>query len=246
MDSTTLCAMMALISCVALLYSSIGHGGASGYILVMLLFGFAPAEIRPTVLIANIMVSSIAATQFYRAGYFPWSIFWKFAIASVPFAYVGGSLTLTSESYKMIAGIVLCFSALRLMISRTERLSRAVRAPSTPAFLMSGAAIGFISGLIGIGGGVFLSPLVILAGWAGLRETSAIAALFVLINSVSGLLGQMNSFQGLPPVCLIIVGAAIAAGFLGSMLGSKRLPLAALRSALSFVLLIAAWKLIFL
>ncbi len=245
MDSQSVLLLLVCIWTVAVFYSCIGHGGASGYIAVMLLFGFAPEGIKPIALITNILVSSIAAIQFYRAGLFPWKLFRNFAVASVPFAFLGGLLALPSGAYKVIFGLILAFSAVRILARRSEKFEEATRSASPLWTIPSGATIGFLSGLIGIGGGIFLSPLLILAGWAGMRQTSAIAALFILVNSVAGLLGHLNTIQTIPSVSVLITSAAFLGGIIGSTLGSRRLPLAVLQKVLSTALIMAAGKLIF-
>jgi hypothetical protein len=244
MNPSDLTLLIALVAGIAVLYSCVGHGGASGYIAVMMFFGLMPAVIKPTALTLNILVSSIAAFQFYKAGFFRWSLFWPFACTSIPFAYIGGHLTLPVEVYRIAIGITLLFSAMRLLI-RAPLQKNEIRHPSTGVSLSVGAILGLISGLIGVGGGIFLSPLLILMGWAGIKETAAVAAVFVLVNSVSGLLGHLNAAQDVPPVALVIACAAVCGGITGSHFGSRRLPLLAIQRALSMVLAIAGYKMIF-
>ncbi len=244
MNPSDLTLLATLVAAIAVLYSCVGHGGASGYIAVMMFFGLMPVVIKPTALILNILVSSIAAFQFYKAGYFRWSLFWPFACTSIPFAYIGGHLTLPVEAYRIAIGITLLFSAMRLLI-RAPLQKNEIRYPSTVVSLSVGAILGLISGLIGVGGGIFLSPLLILMGWAGIKETAAVAAVFVLVNSASGLLGHMNAAQNVPPIALVIAGAAACGGITGSYFGSRRLPLLAIQRALSMVLVIAGYKMIF-
>lgn len=244
MNPSDLTLLIALVAGIAVLYSCVGHGGASGYIAVMMFFGLMPAVIKPTALTLNILVSSIAAFQFYKAGFFRWSLFWPFACTSIPFAYIGGHLTLPVEVYRIAIGITLLFSAMRLLI-RAPLQKNEIRHPSTGVSLSVGAILGLISGLIGVGGGIFLSPLLILMGWAGIKETAAVAAVFVLVNSVSGLLGHLNAAQDVPPVALVIACAAVCGGITGSHFGSRRLPLLAIQRALSVVLAIAGYKMIF-
>ena len=243
MDPYLLSTLAACIALVAILYSCVGHGGASGYIAVMMLFGLLPGVIKPTALVLNILVSSIAAFQFYRAGYFRWSLFWPFACMSVPFAYIGGSFVLPVDIYKLAVGITLLFSAMRLLI-RSPLQKNEINHPSLPVSLFAGAVIGLTSGLIGVGGGIFLSPLLILMGWAGIKETTAVSAFFVLVNSASGLLGHMNAAQNIPPMALVVAVAAVTGGLAGSYLGSRRLPLLVIQRALSIVLVIAGYKMI--
>ena len=244
MNPSDLTLLTTLIVAIAVLYSCVGHGGASGYIAIMMLFGLMPGVIKPTALVLNILVSSIAAVQFYKAGYFRWSLFWPFACMSIPFAYIGGHLTLPVDVYRIVIGITLLFSAIRLLI-RAPLQKNEISHPSIAVSLSVGAMIGLASGLIGVGGGIFLSPLLILMGWAGIKETAAVAAVFVLVNSASGLLGHMNAAQNVPPIVLVIAGAAACGGIAGSYFGSRRLPLLAIQRALSMVLVIAGYKMIF-
>lgn len=243
MDVFTLVSLVTGIALIAVLYSCVGHGGASGYIALMMFFGLAPGVIKPAAMVLNILVSSIAAWQFYRAGYFRWSLFWPFACTSVPFAHLGGYFMLPAQSYKLAVGIILLFCALRLLI-RSDGLKKGINPPPLPVSLIAGAAIGLISGLIGIGGGIFLSPLLILSGWAELKETAAVSAFFVLANSCSGLLGHINATESIPPIAIVISLAAVFGGFAGSYLGSRSLPYPAIQRVLSLVLIIAGCKMI--
>jgi uncharacterized protein len=243
MDHFSLIILTVCVALIAATYSCVGHGGASGYIVVMMLFGLTPESIKPTALILNILVSSIAAFQFYRAGYFRWSLFWPFACTSIPAAYAGGYFILSGELYKLAVGIALLFSAARLLIRSTAKKDNHSR-PALPVFLFIGALIGLTSGLVGVGGGIFLSPILILMGWAGIKETAAVSAFFVLVNSLAGLLGHVNAAQNIPPLALVVSSAAVLGALTGSYLGSRRLPLLAIQRALSFVLIIAGYKMI--
>ena len=243
MDPYILSTLSVCVALVAILYSCVGHGGASGYIAVMMFFGLMPGIIKPTALVLNILVSSIAAIQFYRAGYFRWSLFWPFACTSIPFAYAGGCFILPIAVYKLAIGITLLFSASRLLV-RSPLQKDEINHPSIPVSLFVGAVIGLTSGLIGVGGGIFLSPLLILMGWAGIKETAAVSAFFVLVNSAAGLSGHVSAAQIVPPMGIIIAVAAVLGGLAGSYLGSRRLPLLAIQRALSVVLVIAGYKMI--
>lgn len=229
---------------IAGLYSCVGHGGASGYIAVMTLFGLAPFIIKPTALILNILVSGIAAIQFYRSGCFRWSLFWRFALTSVPCAYIGGYFVLPQIYYKYIIVLVLWFSAMRLFI-RPVTSQVETRLIPLPLTLIIGAVLGLLSGLIGVGGGIFLSPLLILAGWAGNRETAAVAALFVLVNSCAGLMGFISASHTFPPIALTFSLAAVCGGIIGSYLGSRKLPMLSVQRILSMILIMAGYKMLF-
>ncbi len=231
------------ILAVAILYSSVGHGGASGYIAVLALFSLAPSAFKPTALILNILVSAVAAFSFARAGHFSRRLFLPFAATSVPFSFLGGYLSLPLPAYRSLIGIVLLASAWRLFF-RYPREESAKVPPSTPVAMIVGAVLGFLSGLTGVGGGIFLSPLLLLLGWAKAKETSAVAASFILVNSVSGLLGHISSLQSVPNFAPMLAAAAVCGGITGSFFGSNRLPVPGVVKALSAVLAIAGFKLL--
>lgn len=228
---------------VAFLYSSVGHGGASGYLAVMALLGFTPAVMKSSALIMNLAVSLIAFIGFYRAGFFRWSLFWPLAAGSVPLAYVGGTMSLPDALYKKILAICLLISIVRMLYKFGDR--RGEQNPSLAVTLFSGAGIGLISGLIGIGGGILLSPLILLMRWATLKETAAISALFIFVNSLAGLLGlqQQGGIQITPELQFGVL-ASIAGGLIGSYLGSKKFNVPTLRYLLATGLIIAAFKLL--
>lgn len=244
MSVTLLLALSACILVMAILYSSVGHGGASGYIAILALFSLAPAAFKPTALVLNILVSAIATFYFSRAGHFSWHLFWPFAATSIPFSFLGGYLSLPTHVYQPLVGIVLLASAYRLF-SRKDPEGTEVLRPSITAALAIGAALGFLSGLTGVGGGIFLSPLLLLLGWARVKEVSAVAALFILVNSIAGLLGHISSLQAMPRYVPVLAVAALAGGITGSFFGSYRIPAAGIVRALSVVLIIAGFKLLF-
>ncbi|WKZ52766.1 MAG: sulfite exporter TauE/SafE family protein [Anaerolineales bacterium] len=245
MTTFTISALTVLIFIAALLYSSVGHAGASGYLAAMALLGIAPDVMKPTALVLNVLVATIATIKFYRAGCFSWSIFFPFAIASIPFSFVGGAITLPSHLYKPIVGLILLYAAYRLFrVNSTPTASEVKTIPLWLA-LVSGAGIGLLSGLTGTGGGIFLSPLLLFMGWAETRQTSGVSAAFILVNSIAGLLGQFSSIAILPSAIPIWAIAAIVGGFIGSEYGSKRLGNIMLRRLLAVVLVIAGLKMIF-
>jgi len=235
--------LSACILLVAILYSSVGHGGASGYIAILALFSLAPSAFKPTALVLNILVSAIATIYFSRAGHFSWHLFWPFAATSIPFSFLGGYLRLPTHVYQPLVGIVLLVSAFRLFPRKDTDTADVVR-PSIAVALVVGAAIGFLSGLTGVGGGIFLSPLLLLLGWARAKEVSAVAALFILVNSIAGLLGHMGSLQIIPRYVPILAAAALAGGITGSFFGSSRIPAPGIVRTLSVVLIIAGFKLL--
>lgn len=227
---------------VAILYSSVGHGGASGYLAVMALFAIQPSVTRPTALILNLFVSSIATVLFYRAGHFDWKIFTPFAVTSVPMAFVGGLIQLPTSSYKVALGAVLIIAAGRLAWNFTNA-NEPVGPKWAPA-LVAGAAMGLISGLVGVGGGIFLTPMLLLMNWTDTKKAAGVSALFIFVNSAAGLAGSYSQLSQLEPLTFGYVGAAVAGGAIGSSLGSKHFGSLALRRILALVLLIAAVKII--
>jgi uncharacterized membrane protein YfcA len=241
---TILVLLSVCILAVAILYSSVGHGGASGYIAVLALFSLAPSAFKPTALVLNILVAAVAAFHFTRAGHFSRRLFLPLAATSVPFSFLGGYISLPLSACKPLIGIVLLASAWRLF-SQNKREESVRVPPSTPVALVVGAVLGFLSGLTGVGGGIFLSPLLLLLGWAKAKEASAVAALFILVNSLSGLLGHIGSLQAVPNFVPVLAAAALGGGITGSFFGSGRLPVSGIVKALSVALTIAGFKLLF-
>lgn len=228
---------------IALLYSSVGHAGASGYIAVMSLLSLAPEQIKPTALVLNILVATIGTIQFWRAGHFSWQLFWPFALLSVPLAFVGGYLNLPGQVFKILVGIVLLISAAQFLIRPPAEAEG--RPPSRPVSLATGAALGLLSGLTGTGGGIFLTPLLLFLGWARTKTASAVSALFILFNSAAGLAGNVSATRTLPGFALVLLAAAAAGGAIGSWFGSRRLPHTTIKRLLAAVLVIAGAKLTF-
>jgi hypothetical protein len=228
----------------AALYSSVGHAGASGYLAAMALAGLAPAAMKPTALSLNILVAVIAAVRFYRAGYFSWRILLPFALGSVPFAFLGGALTLPGPLYQKVVGVALLFAAFRLWMHAAARADSEAKPVPLPAAVALGAGIGLLSGVTGVGGGIFLSPVLLLAGWAETRQASGVAAAFILINSVAGLAGHLASVRNVPDSIYLWGAAAVAGGLVGTELGRRRLATFTLRRLLSAVLVIAGAKML--
>lgn len=242
---------------VAMIYAAVGHGGASGYLALMALFAVSVEVMKPMALLLNIFVSSLAFFHFYRGGHFRWSIFWPIALASIPMAFWGGSIHLNPLIYKRILGIFLMISAVVFILNRKfddGGLKSEIDQSKTLSLLMGGG-IGFVSGLIAIGGGVLLSPILLFLRWTNQKLTAAIAAGFILVNSVSGLLGQlMNTSGGSVPLFyedlhflnLFKFGMipVLLGGYLGARWGAKILLEKQLRWILSLVLLIASIKLL--
>jgi len=227
---------------IALLYSSVGHAGASGYIAVMTLFGLAPAEIKPTALALNILVACIGTWQFWRAGHFRWELFWPFAALAIPAAFIGGYLNLPAPVFKIVVGVVLLLSAVRFLVDPRE--APETRPPSRWAALLTGGALGLLAGFTGTGGGVFLTPLMILMRWAPTKAASGVSVVFILCNSIAGLLGNLSATQSFPRFALVLAVAAIIGGVIGSYFGSRRLSPVIIKQLLAAVLIIAGLKLV--
>src|SRR5437667_748745 len=243
MDAAHFIFLFLAIGLVAFLYSSVGHAGASGYIATMILFGIAPTIIRPTALVLNILVASIGAFQFWRAGHFSWKLFWPFALLSIPAAYLGGYLQPSASILRILIGIVLLFSAARLVFRRSDPSQTAV--PSRPMAVSVGAGLGFIAGLTGTGGGIFLTPLLLFCRWAHIRQAAAVSALFIWVNSIAGLIGYFTAVHSVPTLAIVLGAAAIVGVFVGSRLGSRHFPTRTISILLAIVLTIAGAKLIF-
>jgi uncharacterized protein len=236
--------LASLIFMAAVLYSSVGHGGASGYLAAMALFGMAPAVMKPTALVLNIIVAAIATFKFTRAGCFNKSLFWRFAIGSIPCAFVGGSIAIPTQIYRPIVGLVLLYAAGRLGFVNGS--SKPQEGRDVPNWLLVGLGmiIGLLSGLTGVGGGIFLSPILLLNGWATIKQSAGVSAAFILVNSIAGLLGYLTKFPTLPPSLWLWSIAAAVGGWLGAEYGSRRIGSRLLQQLLAVVLAIAGVKLI--
>lgn len=241
MEATAIFIILAIFI-VAVMYSSVGHGGASGYLAMMAFFAVAPEVTRPTALVLNLFVASIGTFQFWRAGYFSWRLFWPFAAASIPMAFIGGMIHLPTHIYKIVLGGVLCLAAVRLAINLKG--DDEVKDPPILACLAIGAVIGLLSGMVGVGGGIFLTPILLLMHWAETRVAAGVSVLFILVNSMAGLAGNYKQVSVLPPDVWIWIAAAVVGGLIGSTLGSKRFDSITLRRVLAVVLLFAGVKLI--
>jgi uncharacterized protein len=236
---TLICLAIALV---AFLYSSVGHAGASGYIAVMTLFGIAPTVIKPSALVLNIIVASLTSWQFWRAGHFAWKLFAPFAVLSVPLAFLGGYLNLPPSLFKILVGLVLIFSALRF-IFETKTTDEETSPPSNAVAVSVGAGLGLLSGLTGTGGGIFLTPILLLKRWAKTKTAAAVSALFILVNSIAGLAGNYLKTQNIPSVSFPFAIAVLLGGIFGSYLGSRQFSPMVIKRLLSAVLLIAGLKL---
>lgn len=232
-----------LLAVMAFLYASIGHGGASGYLAVLALFSIDPSLMKSSALILNIFVSCISFAHYYRGGHFKWKLFLPFALASIPAAYFGAKLSLEADVYKKILGLCLVFPILRLVGVFGKERDETNELPWSYGLLI-GAIIGFLSGMIGIGGGILLSPIILLFHWGKMKETAAVSALFILVNSISGLVALLSKGFTPPSEIYYWLVAAVIGGFAGAYLGSNKFNHLVLRYILASVLAIASIKLL--
>jgi uncharacterized protein len=237
--------LAALFFAAALLYSSVGHAGASAYLAAMALVGVAVIVMRPTALVLNLFVASIVTVRFASAGHLPWRSLIPLAMGSVPAAFIGGSIDLPGELYRFLVAAVLLFGAWRLATSAPPADDDAHPGVPWIAGIVSGAGIGLLAGLTGTGGGIFLTPLLVLAGWTGTRDAAGLSGSFILVNSIAGLAGLLSGGLLLPSALPLWIVAVATGGLIGSWLGAARFSILNLRRALAFVLVLAAVKLVF-
>ena len=248
MNEATVVVLAAGMLLAAFGYASVGHGGASAYLAAMALAGVAPQEMRPVALLLNILVSAIATYKFQRAGHFRWRLFWPFAAVSIPLAYVGGAIELPGSAYKILVGTVLVYAAWQLWLSgRAGAEMRPVREPPLAWAMAIGAGLGLLSGLTGVGGGIFLSPLLLMLGWAGTKQTSAVSAPFILVKSIAGLAAiVVGRDVPMPDYVWFLAGAVLVGGWLGAEYGSRRFANPLVRRILAVVLALAGGKMVLL
>lgn len=227
----------------AALYTSVGHAGASAYIALMALFGVAPPVMRPTALALNILVASFTSFRYVRAGLFRWRTLWPFLLGALPFAFLGGAIQLPGIYYRPIVGAVLLIGGTRLLWPKGLTTKQQPTDPHIVIGVHCGAAVGFLSGLTGTGGGIFLSPILLFLGWSDARIASGVAAVFILSNSIAGLLGNVVIVKALPPDLPIYAAAVLIGAIIGTTFGIRfAVPL--ILKALGLVLVIAGLKLI--
>lgn len=241
----TLMGVSVLFFFVAILYSSVGHGGASGYLAVLSFFPVLPALMSSTALLLNVLVSATAFIAFYRAGYFSGGLAWPFLVTSIPAAFIGGAVQVPTKAYFLLLAGVLLVAATRLIVQiPVKRDESVVNPPKLFVTLPVGAGIGALSGIVGVGGGIFLSPLLLLKDWAGPKRTAAVSALFILVNSIAGLAGRLFSDTFAVKELALFLLAAFVGGIVGSRLGARRFSSLTLRRLLGAVLIVASAKLI--
>ncbi|MFD2290162.1 sulfite exporter TauE/SafE family protein [Mariniflexile gromovii] len=244
LETQSIALFLILLPIVAFLYASVGHGGASGYLALMALFSFAPETMKPTALVLNLFVAGISFYFYYKEGYFNKKLFLSFALTSIPLSLLGGRFNLDASLYKKILAILLVFAILK-MLNIFGKESENIRQIKLWQGLTIGGIIGFFSGLIGIGGGIILTPLILLFHWGKMKEAAAVSALFIWVNSASGLIGQLSIGISIEKESFLLIAIALIGGVLGGYFGSKKINNQSLRYILAFVLLIACVKLFF-
>ncbi|MFN8357413.1 MAG: sulfite exporter TauE/SafE family protein [Spirosomataceae bacterium] len=232
---------LVLVGIVAFLYASVGHGGASGYLALMALFGIEPSMMKSSALMLNLFVSLTSFIGFYRSGYFRWKLFYPFALASIPMSFVGARLPITDSLYKQLLAVALIIAIARMLLQPAETEEN--KPASFAGSLAIGGIIGLLSGMLGIGGGIILSPVLLLLRWSKVKETAAISALFIFVNSISGLIGLLSKGVSTNDLMVSWIGIAFVGGLVGAYFGSKRFNVPTIRYVLAFVLLIACVKL---
>lgn len=243
LDAQYIWLFLLILPVVSFLYSAVGHGGASGYLALMALFSISPEVMKPTALLLNIFVAGIAFYYYYKEGFFNSKLFLSFALASIPMAFVGGMIEVDATIYKKILGVLLIFAILK-MLNVFGKESTKIKEIKIWQGLLVGGAIGFFSGLIGIGGGIILSPVILLLHWGNMKEAAAVSALFIWVNSVAAIIGQLSIGAVINKQSFFLVGIAIIGGFLGGYIGSKKINNQNLRYILAVVLVTASIKLI--
>ncbi len=234
-----------LLFVVAFLYSSVGHGGASGYLALMALFGVATELMKPAALLLNIFVSLVSFYQFYRGGYFKWKLFYPFALASVPMAFIGSLVTIDAVTYKRILGLLLIFAIPRLFGFVGKESGAEQKEVNLYLALFIGAFIGFLSGMIGIGGGIILSPIILFLSWGNMKQIAPVSALFIFVNSIAGMVGLLLKGNTMHQIIYEWLIIALLGGLLGAYYARKNFSNQLLKRLLGVVLIIASFKLLF-
>jgi uncharacterized membrane protein YfcA len=229
---------------VAFLYAAVGHGGASGYLALMALYGVAPDEMKPTALMLNLFVSLTSFIQYYRGGYFLKRLFLPIAAASIPMAFIGGMITVEENIYKRVLGVLLLFPVMRFFFFKNVD-DKDLKMSNTIIAMATGAIVGLLSGMIGIGGGIILSPILLLLQWTNQKQTAAVSAAFIFVNSIAGLGGMLTKGISFNSNMVMYIIVAFAGGLLGAYYGSKKFNQNILKYVLASVLLLASYKLLF-
>ena len=233
-----------LLFFVAFLYASVGHGGASGYLALMAIFSITPEVMKPTALLLNLFVSLTSFIQYYRGRHFKWKVFLPLAIASIPMSFIGGLVVVDGTIYKKILGVLLLIPIIRFLFFKNPEINQ-TKKPDIILSVIIGGCIGLLSGLIGIGGGIILSPILLLLKWTDQKQTAAISALFIFVNSLAGLAGQLTKGIHFSTDMVWYVVIAFAGGLCGAYFGALRFKQSILKNILASVLLLAVYKLLF-
>ena len=236
--------LIPLIFLAALLFSSVGHGGASAYLAAFALMAVEPTSMRSAALCLNVLVASIALYKFYKVRPFDWPLFWPIALTSIPAAFIGGQITLPNQAYKFLVGLCLIYAAWTIFSQANQVDEIEVKPVAKPILFGLGAGLGFLAGLTGVGGGIFLSPILLYFCWAKTKVISGVAAAFILVNSISGLAGVLIKAPTLPAGLIYWAFAALAGGLIGAEYGSKKLANPTIRKLLALVLLFAGSKML--
>jgi uncharacterized protein len=243
----TLLLLAAATAVAAALYASVGHGGASGYLAILALAGLAGPEVAATVLTMNLIVSSVSFGRYTRAGYLDLRLVLPFIIFSAPAAFVGGTLRVPATVFGVVLGVALLVAALRFLLPHPPGRQESLR-PRRRTFWLAaallGTVLGVLSGITGVGGGIYLSPLLLVLGWADAKTTAATAATFIFVNSATGLAGRLLIGQGLLPDLVPLMVAALIGGWFGAWWGAERAGNRTIKRVLGVVLLVAGSKLL--
>jgi uncharacterized membrane protein YfcA len=235
---------LVILPIISFMYAAVGHGGASGYLAMMTLFGFVPETMKPTALLLNLFVAAISFYHYAKTGNFKIKLFLVFAIASIPLAFLGGMIEVDAGTYKKVLAVLLAFAVFK-MLNGFGKETEGIKPIKIWQGLTVGGSIGFFSGLIGIGGGIILSPVILIMKWGRMKEAAAVSALFIWVNSAAGMGGQLMSGVRIDPEAFVLVGIAVVGGFLGGYYGSKKMNNKGLRYLLAMVLIAACVKLFF-
>jgi uncharacterized membrane protein YfcA len=244
-STTTTVLISVAVFAAALLFAIAGHTGASAYLAIFGLLGLAPIEIKPSVLALNVVVGCVAVYKFTRAGHFSWRLTWPFILTSIPFSFLGGLITLPTPVYRLLVGVVLVYASFRMLFDAPNKNRTQPDSPAIWLSLLLGAGIGFTGGLIGMGGGVLLSPILLLTNWAGPQLTAGTISVFVLVNSISGLFGYWFASPDLPAQLPLWALVALIGGWIGAEIGSRKLSATTIRRILGLILLLAGLRMFF-
>ena len=241
---TTELFFLILIAIVAFLYASVGHGGASGYLALMVIFGISPLVMKPSALLLNVFVSAIAFFQYYRQGHFKFKLLFPFILTSIPLSFLGAQIQIETHTYKIILAACLFLAILRLLGAFGKNSSAQLKGVNFYLAMLIGGMIGLISGMIGIGGGIILSPILLLFRWSDMKQTAAVSAAFIFLNSIAGIAGAFESMENIPSQIYLWAFAGIIGGTAGAFYGSSRFNIVVLKYILSIVLIFACVKLV--